>query len=557
MSEGGFSVEQPKEIKQENAAPPSVSLEAEKTENTDEPKTEINEAQPPKPEDEAEGFKSEKEISLTLEEKHRLWEVENDLDPEKITQDKQPELFRKKLGEFTENASLFEKAINSNDTYDLLDTLRVFDSFLAYFKKFPDEIPGIKSNNKVDISIHDFLTFETELINKNFDKLEKLVVEGESLAKKIIVYETITDLVAVNYSFDNYGADRINNNAVNFLLKNAESTIRSENEFFADSAPIIATILEYGSPQQKQAGEQLAVKLLKDGDVNMGRTICRNLVPPQEHLYQEGNSLSKIVESAFGLNGYQATIAWAESLYDPDVYEKYGKKVIERNLTALLNLEKDRPGIGKVLQSEFGINDFSRYPEKLLIEQYDLRDKKDDLPYGTIFYPHADHNGAFYQQKQIFEKLHDQFQGKYRFKVFENGDLLGLISNINHSRHRYGPMSFAMIGGHGIPDKVVLGEWTDSLDKSQLKHNGAAAVKLAFTENPTIILISCSTGELGGIGQEISKLGATVIAPPKPAAIEDIFAILDTKNKIIFQVKYFDADLTPEIYTAGIPSKKF
>lgn len=71
-----------------------------------------------------------------------------------------------------------------------------------------------------------------------------------------------------------------------------------------------------------------------------------------------------------------------------------------------------------------------------------------------------------------------------------------------------------------------------------MQRKGALAIKSAFIPKPTIVLSSCSTGDLGGVGQEISRIGGKVIAPPVDTYPESIDPIFLEDGRVDFKVAY-------------------
>src|SRR5690606_15602593 len=83
---------------------------------------------------------------------------------------------------------------------------------------------------------------------------------------------------------------------------------------------------------------------------------------------------------------------------------------------------------------------------------------------------------------------------------------------------------------------------TPSVYKTDAEKKGAKALKYAFSNNKaTVILLSCSTGQLGGIGEQVSKLredGVEVIAPTDTTNIGDIIVERSETGALHFQVEY-------------------
>ncbi len=232
-----------------------------------------------------------------------------------------------------------------------------------------------------------------------------------------------------------------------------------------------------------------------------------------------------------------------ESLFS--VWSRQGKAFSGselRSLWNLLDMERERPGIGKVLQSEFGINNFNRYPTEVLIRQYDQRNFKDrNTPFGICMFPKDDYNGVFTGALgQMLKRAIGRTEGKCVFRIWEVGSALELVEILNRSRKKYDRASFMVIAGHGEENLIEFSE-TDPRSKGRLRQDqvarkGAEAMKQAFIDNPTVILSSCSTGALGGIGEAISKIGCRVIAPDVP--IESIINLnITIENGLVKSIK--------------------
>lgn len=238
---------------------------------------------------------------------------------------------------------------------------------------------------------------------------------------------------------------------------------------------------------------------------------------------------------------------------------------IYRNLLIILELEKQRPGSAETLSKEFGIEFFGRYPLEMLIAQYDQR--KDDIPYGIIMYPKADHNGAFYNDKKVFSEMHESLsEDGVGVRVAEADNKIGLLRQLVRLDRKYGQshkISFAIIGGHGTVGSITFGKLSGSMGDSfsspltkeekerrrtdrakwdftkknsalvieDLASGGVSRTKSFFTEHPSIVLSSCSTGAREGIGQKMSELlGAELMAPETPSAVYKITPKVDTSG---------------------------
>lgn len=255
----------------------------------------------------------------------------------------------------------------------------------------------------------------------------------------------------------------------------------------------------------------------------------------------------------FGVEPGKAIDAWRMSC-KKSVAEL--SRVITNNLYYITDLERKHQGIARFLSEEFGIYDFSRYPEELLTRQFEERDRT-DLPYGVVLYPRHDHNGAFYNTKRALESLGKDLGGIYALRIGEGEDKIEIVKMLRKLNRKYGKqhkISFAVVGGHGTPTSIQLG--TDSeWDEKQMIHSSdlndrRAQRKSYFEENPTLILISCSTGANEGIGQELSRLfGATVIAPKVDTNISNMRAAVNEQGELEFIVEYNQAESS--VFTKG------
>ncbi|OGF74023.1 hypothetical protein A3J56_01640 [Candidatus Giovannonibacteria bacterium RIFCSPHIGHO2_02_FULL_46_20] len=253
----------------------------------------------------------------------------------------------------------------------------------------------------------------------------------------------------------------------------------------------------------------------------------------------------------YGLPPTKSVEAWVASTKK---FEADLATILYNTLFTLEGIEEARPGIARFLYTKFGILDFNRYSPELLIRQYDEYENK-ELPYGVIFYPRADHNGAFYQNQQALSELSQQLQGQFAIRIGEGESKLDIVRLLRKLNKQYGnahKISFAIIGGHGTKDSIQFGNKAG--DRYQLHIEDLQDPRVNkqsyFEEHPTLILVSCSTGFEGGIGQELSRLlGATVIAPKQDTNIKKIETQID-ENGVHFGVEYFE-EKSQAVYYAG------
>lgn len=208
---------------------------------------------------------------------------------------------------------------------------------------------------------------------------------------------------------------------------------------------------------------------------------------------------------------------------------------LAENIDAALTLEKQRPGICKVLRKEFGIRSFFRYPPEILIAQYDS--KKSNTRRGILITAVSDSSGASYSDtvKKAIGGLFKQLQNekelgeKYGLMVYEAGNNRELMRAIVNARNNSPTkrLQFGIIQGHGQADSVRLGgrlegnKKTEFLTSEILTSPLASSIAAVFEQGAPIILNSCSTGK--EIVEKVAKLGLKVSGPLTSDSIRSFF----------------------------------
>lgn len=243
--------------------------------------------------------------------------------------------------------------------------------------------------------------------------------------------------------------------------------------------------------------------------------------------------LQKIAES-YGLNGEAAVIQWLSDGNNFGV-------AAEGNLNAINSLEAKHPGACALLQKQFGIADFRRYPEEMLLDQIEDRENR-QIPHGLMAMPVADHNGAFSQDKEQFSKFYEQIKGNYLVDIFECQNMRDLAKALLKTKKgQSSKIPFAILGGHGQKDSIQLGNFSLArhITTEYLNGDSSKRIKDFFEDDATIILVSCSTGVNEGIGQRLSeKFGLTVIAPNTNTNLAAINSHEISPGHLRFDVKY-------------------
>lgn len=207
---------------------------------------------------------------------------------------------------------------------------------------------------------------------------------------------------------------------------------------------------------------------------------------------------------------------------------------IQENINKMQELELSRPGIVKSLFVEFGIKEFHRYPNNVLIKQFDTKDQ--DLPYGLVLFTNDDYNDAFDSNKKVIESMFEQTDDKILMRIAEFESRYSFLKNLAYFNDRYGEknkIEYLLWGAHGW--QASIGD----VSGVDLGGKGAKRTKDFFVEKPEIILASCSTGAEGCIGQKLSELyNSTVHAPAIPSNLGNVLVTFDQKNKTHFKVDF-------------------
>jgi hypothetical protein len=217
----------------------------------------------------------------------------------------------------------------------------------------------------------------------------------------------------------------------------------------------------------------------------------------------------------------------------------------------IISLEHERPGITQTLLSDYGIKEFRRYPNEVLLKQFDNKDS--NIPYGLVMYTNEDHNQAFDMKEDLIKSIFDQTSERLGIRITEFDSKYEIIKRLASLNKKYGDknkISYLLLGAHGEEESFQV-TYAESVDKSELEGQGVKRMKDFFVKNPEIVLASCSTGVENGIGQKISEVyEAKVYAPQKPTSVDSISINFDATNRPLFNVKYRDDVL--QAYTKGL-----
>lgn len=311
---------------------------------------------------------------------------------------------------------------------------------------------------------------------------------------------------------------------------------------------VVQYIPEFASYEQLERVRTYFLQRIEAGDFSCFVGLLMN--PKNEKAKQFasvlcGNWFSSLglLESSGPISLFRIWNWWLSTGTAQERFHWEGTQVvsIQKNLETMHALEKRLPGSVRRLHEEYGIRSFGRYPIDVLIRQLEEHDSGEQ-PYGIILFPRDDHNGAFYHNQEMVQPLLGELNGKYQLKVVECKDKLEMGRRLVYLHQRFGRASFALLGGHGEKDKIIFGDnrtRETTLHREDFEYSSVRGVKKFFVDHPTIILNSCSTGQEGGVGQELSTaFDAQVIAPNVQTAIKSISVSFDTTNRPVFQVQF-------------------
>ncbi len=258
----------------------------------------------------------------------------------------------------------------------------------------------------------------------------------------------------------------------------------------------------------------------------------------------------------FGIDYDRLYGAWEEGA---GTLEKYHIQ----NLVRIYSMEQQRPNqnITKTLIDTFGVQNFARYPEELLLDLFDKRNDA-DVPYGIALYAQADHedekargNAAFYEAlPQVFSLYRQAKELGYGLRVYEVGSVPDAEDALEDADSRYGQdgnnlIKFGLIAAHGSPNGIHFGRnWTadnpTSLIKSHLEESSDHGERFRKANKYCVpgapwLFESCSTGYKDGIGQTVSRVtGMRVTAPTEPTSLHSVTLTKAESGVLHISAKY-------------------
>ena len=184
------------------------------------------------------------------------------------------------------------------------------------------------------------------------------------------------------------------------------------------------------------------------------------------------------------------------------------EKILNSNVLQIQRLESQANGSTLWLHRQCGIAYFSRYPEALLIQQYN-RDKEahtnSDAPSkfprknrrAILVTAFNDHNGAFDSMRSTIRNLSPTLENS-DVSIFEFGSSHQLRTVLSGYRRIFGRVDFLLLSGHGTDTSVMLGNPQSIEHDIRIKDIFLGLVahpKQFFSKDALVILNSCSTAK--------------------------------------------------------------
>ena len=213
-----------------------------------------------------------------------------------------------------------------------------------------------------------------------------------------------------------------------------------------------------------------------------------------------------------------------------------------KDFETVLALEANRPGICSRLRDNYGIINFRRFTEKLLLVQDE--EGNDTTPVVFVIQAIDDWNGSS-SAFDSFEKLQTRL-GLYgrRLIVAEAKGKISLAKRLlryDKSSPKKPKIETLIISGHGDPEKIVLTEETGevgSIKKNDFKGKTASRLRSCLAEKASVIFASCSTGVEGGLAETAAEFQDIEVYDPHDDTILMDYLVKKEKDRVIVVPKY-------------------
>ncbi len=208
---------------------------------------------------------------------------------------------------------------------------------------------------------------------------------------------------------------------------------------------------------------------------------------------------------------------------------------INQHIKQIIDLERKRPGIFHKLFTEQGITHFERHSKEVLIAQFDEFGKRSEKPLLILLEADEDWNGAFGRLGSEVDHLGSMFDIRIYGAATKTEAARRLIS----ASQTYGKIDVLFLAGHGSEDGVGLRhiDTRGAIGANDLLKSDFSRL---FSDKPSVIFLSCSTGAENGILWQISDIysNATFQGPTKPSAAKQINYLGMKGGRHAFELTY-------------------
>lgn len=203
-----------------------------------------------------------------------------------------------------------------------------------------------------------------------------------------------------------------------------------------------------------------------------------------------------------------------------DFFEGYSYEMATKSFEVMQSLEDKNPGSVKILHEKFGITNFQRYPEDILLNQ--IKNEETNKNIGLLAFAESDPNGAFDNQLEIWNKVCNNQKDNLDFKIIECGSNIDLMRQlISLKQNNNQKIDLAFLSAHSHKDSFYLSD-NDSIDKDDIVKY-SSEIKNIFSDKAQLVANACSSAALGGWVNRLSKEAhIQAVGPDHPAGIIDV-----------------------------------
>lgn len=273
--------------------------------------------------------------------------------------------------------------------------------------------------------------------------------------------------------------------------------------------PYLLQLLDHQDEAVQKQAKAAMRQVLQTRGKQIAQLLSRDSHQTREVVLAQENAFMAYIKEeleTYGVNADSVMRPWITDTNRPfhrESFERTRGETIPATLQKLGIIEKERPGIAAALQKRFGINNFSWYPERMLVRQYDERDDP-KKPYGVVWAPSIDLTNWVPGNMPAIEELYETIGDEFGIRFFEADGKLG--QNGVGRRFFDFHQNYYVKGGHKIEFMVILGHSSVSLDWMHfgsgydhedkirlidLQPSKVLPLKDAFVAKPDVIWASC------------------------------------------------------------------